>query len=90
MHEQSLILNLINRIDQLAAEEHRLPVGAVIQIGALAHISAEHFRDHFVRETEGTPLQNLDLKIELLDDIYHPRAQDIVLKSLRFAVSDDT
>jgi len=89
VHEHSLMQNLLTRIHQLAAAENRVPIAVTIQLGALAHISASHFREHFEQETTGTTLQGTRLEIQELADIYHPQAQDIVLKSLTFETADD-
>lgn len=89
MHEHSLIKNLLHTMAELATQENGAIVGATIQLGALSHISAEHFREHFVHETAGTGLEGINLNIIALDDIHHPLAQDIVLQSLEFAVADE-
>lgn len=88
MHEQSLITSLLRKIHELSAEENKIPVAATIQLGALAHISASHLREHFELETAGTPLWKLQLHIEEITDIHCPNAQDIVLASLEFEDGD--
>lgn len=88
MHEQSLIKNLLGKIYQLSALERKTPLAATIQLGALCHLSAEHFREHFVRETSGTRLAGMRLRIQEMRDIDSPCAQDVVLASLEFADSD--
>lgn len=85
MHEQSLIRNLVEKIHRLAATERGTLVAAKLRLGALAHISADHLREHFERETSGTALAGLQLKIEEQPDINHAEAQDIILDSLEFA-----
>ncbi|MFV8782648.1 hydrogenase/urease maturation nickel metallochaperone HypA [Microbulbifer sp. SA54] len=88
MHEQSLIKNLVEKIQRLAAQERGKLVSAKLRLGALAHISAEHLREHFEHETSGTALEGIKLKIEELPDINHAQAQDIVLDSLEFEGDD--
>ncbi|QFT54873.1 hydrogenase/urease maturation nickel metallochaperone HypA [Microbulbifer sp. THAF38] len=88
MHEQSLISNLIEKIQQLADNEGARVVGAKLRLGALAHISAAHLREHFEQATFGTPLEGLQLDIEEHTDIHHAEAQDIILENLQFEVSD--
>lgn len=90
MHEQSLIKNLVETIHRLASHESGKLVAARLRLGALAHISAEHLREHFERETAGTPLEGLRLQIEELSDIYHVEAQEIILDSLEFDGSDES
>ncbi|MBN8431614.1 hydrogenase maturation nickel metallochaperone HypA [Microbulbifer salipaludis] len=89
MHEQSLIRNLVDKIQGLAAEENATVLAAKLRLGALAHISADHLRDHFTQETQGTALQGLRLVIEEQSDIHHPEAQDIILESLEFRANDE-
>ena len=85
MHEHSLIRNLLGKIDELAEQQKGRKIVAInVQLGALAHISADHFREHFEHETAGTHLADIQLNVEELADINHPRAQDIVLESIEF------
>ena len=89
MHEQSLINNLLDKINRVArAEEGRL-ISAKLRLGALAHISPEHLREHFQQATAGTQLEGLQLYIEEQPDIHHAEAQDIILDSLEFEQSDE-
>ena len=71
-----------------AAEDGRL-IAAKLRLGALAHISAAHLREHFEQATSGTSLQGLRLHIEEQPDIHHPEAQDIILDSLEFEYPDE-
>lgn len=80
MHEMSLLRDLLRKIETLAAEQDARRVVAVgVRIGALAHISAEHFREHFIDGTRGTVAENARLDIEMNDNTADPQAQDIVL-----------
>ncbi|MFI2809926.1 MULTISPECIES: hydrogenase/urease maturation nickel metallochaperone HypA [Microbulbifer] len=88
MHEQSLIKDLVGKIRLLAGRERGRLVAARLRLGALAHISADHLREHFERETAGTPLEGLRLYIDELSDIHHSEAQQIVLDSLEFEGTD--
>jgi hydrogenase nickel incorporation protein HypA/HybF len=89
VHEHSLINNLLDKIQHLAATEDGRLIAAKLRLGALAHISAEHLREHFERATAGTKLAGLSLVIEEQSDIHHPEAQDIILDSLEFDQSDE-
>jgi len=84
VHEQSLIKNLVATIHELASREPGNVVAAKLRLGALAHISADHLREHFEQETSGTPLEGLRLQIEEVADIHHVEAQEIILESLEF------
>ncbi|QIL89206.1 hydrogenase/urease maturation nickel metallochaperone HypA [Microbulbifer harenosus] len=90
MHEHSLINNLLDKIHRLAVGEGGRLVAVRLRLGALAHISADHLREHFEQATIGTSLHGLRLHIEEQPDIHHPEAQDIVLDSLEFEQPDES
>lgn len=86
MHEISLMKDLLNKIDEIAKENNADTVTQVhVQLGPLAHISADHFAEHFKEFTVNTVAQDAKLTITELDDINHPQAQDITLISLDVA-----
>jgi len=83
MHEASLVADLMHKIEEVAAAEgHGRVVRVDVWLGALSHISAEHFAEHFARAAAGTPAQGADLRVSVSDDPGHPNAQDILLYSL--------
>lgn len=83
MHEAHLMTDLLHRIERAAREEGGARVvGVEVWLGALCHISAGHFREHFERETAGTVAEGAQLALEVSDDPHHPEAQDIVLRSV--------
>ncbi|AWF81382.1 hydrogenase nickel incorporation protein HypA [Microbulbifer sp. A4B17] len=88
MHEMNLIKNLIDKIHELASDEPGKPIGVRLRLGALAHISAKHLREHFDREVLGTSLEGIKLEIDELKDINHREAQDVILESLKFEETD--
>lgn len=80
MHEMSLIRDLLRKINTIAAEqEARRVVGVGVRIGALAHISADHFREHFVDGVRGSIAEGARLDVEMNEDQADPQAQSIVL-----------
>ncbi len=86
MHEFSLIANLLQKIDELAIKEQAQRVVSVrVKLGALAHISADHFRGHFVDGTKGTKAEGARLDVEVSQDTEDPNAQDILLDSIEVA-----
>ncbi|QPJ61591.1 MAG: hydrogenase maturation nickel metallochaperone HypA [Candidatus Nitronauta litoralis] len=86
MHEQSLMKDLMEKITSVSANEQNKPVDAVtVRLGALSHISADHFREHFAEASRGTIAENANLKIIVLDDINDPLAQEIILESIEIA-----
>ncbi len=86
MHEHSLITNLLSRIDAIARQQNAARVvGVSVWIGALAHISAGHFREHFEDGSRGSLAEGARLDIDMSDDADHPQAQDILLRSIEVA-----
>ena len=87
MHEASLLNSLMNKITGIAAEQKAVRVTRVsVWLGALSHISAGHFREHFVEAARGTIADGADLKVSVDDDIRHANALDILLKDLEVDV----
>ena len=83
MHEFSLINDLIRKIESIAREQGaRRVAGLKVKLGALSHVSAEHFREHFEAAARGTIAEGARLDIETLTDEYDPHAQDILLDSV--------
>ena len=83
MHEFSLINDLMRRINGIAQEQSsRRVVGVKVTFGALSHISADHFRHHFMAAAKGTIAEDARLEIETLRDKHDPQAQDILLESV--------
>lgn len=83
MHEMSLIHDLMRKIKTIASDQHATRVAGVkVRIGALAHISADHFREHFEEEGKGTIAEGARLEVEMLTDENDPQAQDIILDSV--------
>lgn len=83
MHEMSLMNNLLAKIEQIAKENNSNKVSKVcVTIGALAHISADHFREHFVEGASGTIAEGAELFVIMNEDINDPNAQDILLTSV--------
>lgn len=89
MHELSLLNDLLKKIRQIALEQQPATLRSVtVELGALAHISADHFREHFEQAVSGTELEAVGLDVECNDDIHSPTAQDILLKSVELVESN--
>ena len=83
MHEFSLMNDLMRKIQSIAVERGaRKVVGVKVRLGALSHISAHHFREHFLEAASGTVAEGAGLEIEESKDETDPRAQDILLESV--------
>jgi hydrogenase nickel incorporation protein HypA/HybF len=83
MHETALVRDIVRRIGDLARATgaHRV-TGARIWLGALSHLSAEHFREHFTIAARGTAAADATLAIEVSGDLDHPHAQHVRLESI--------
>lgn len=87
MHEAGLMRDLMAKILGVAAKEAGNKVSTVtVWLGALSHMTAEHFRDHYDQAAAGTIASDAALHIELSDDIQHPDAQHVILKSVGVSV----
>lgn len=83
MHEFSLIADLLNKIQTISAENNNGRILSVkVRLGALSHISPDHFREHFCQATENTSLEGARLEIDVLTDETDPQAQEILLDSV--------
>jgi len=83
MHEASLMNALMRRIDEIAAAESAERVSVVrVRLGALSHMSPEHFREHWEVSSRGSIARDAELEIEVSDDLGDPGAQDVTLLSL--------
>ena len=83
MHEASLMAGLMRQIDEVARRQNATQVVAVsVWLGALSHMSADHFAEHFALAAKGTVAEGARLDATVSDDLEHPHAQDLVLESI--------
>jgi len=83
MHETALVRDVVHRIDDLARSTgSRRVTGAKVWLGALSHLSAEHFREHFAIEARDTLAAGAVLEIEVSADPDDPHAQHVRLESV--------
>lgn len=86
MHEHSLMDNLMKKILALAEKEKASKVTKIsVKLGALSHMSPEHFKEHFDISSKGTIAENAVLETEVDSNVYDPEAQSILLKSIDVA-----
>jgi hydrogenase nickel incorporation protein HypA/HybF len=82
-HELTLLVGMMRRIDAVARDEGADRVVAIsVRLGALAHISPDHLREHFEAAARGTVAEGARVDVELNDDVDDPLAQEIVLLSV--------
>lgn len=83
MHELTLLADLMKKIDSVVREQQAERATKVtVRLGALAHISAGHFREHFDQSKVGTVAENAELEVITETDETDPNAQEILLDSL--------
>jgi len=83
MHEASLMVNLMRRIEEIAEVENaRKVTGVAVWLGALSHMSEPHFVEHFERAAAGTISESAELRITVSTDTGHAHATDILLESV--------
>jgi len=83
MHEKSLMDDLIKKITDLATKEKATKVTKVhVKLGALSHMSKEHFKEHFEIASKGTIAQGAEIEAEESQDIQDPNALSVILKNI--------
>ena len=86
MHEFSLMADLFRKIDGISRDNDNGRVVIVrVKLGALSHITPDHFAEHFDEFSKGTPAEGAKLEVTQLDDTKDPNAQDIMLDSVDLA-----
>lgn len=86
MHEFHLMKNLLRTVEAVAREhDARRVVSVQVWMGALSHITPDHFREHFEQDSVGTLVEGAHLMLEASEDLDDPRAQDILLKSVELS-----
>lgn len=87
MHEKSVMDALIHQIEKVAFEQKAKKVVKVtVQLGALCHMSKEHFLEHFEWASRKTIAQDAEVLVEELSDMHDSNASYVILK--RMDVSD--
>jgi hydrogenase nickel incorporation protein HypA/HybF len=83
MHEAALMKNLMARIDKVAQLENAKRVTHIsVWLGALSHMSAAHFAEHFEESAAGTLAEGAKIDATVSDDIHDPKAQELVLTGI--------
>jgi len=75
--------SLMRQIETVASAEGAERVVSVsVWLGALSHMSEQHFADHFEQASKGTIAEGARLRITLSQDIQDTHAQLIRLESV--------
>ncbi len=85
MHEDSMMADLLKKIEAVARDNGGRVVSIRVKLGALSHITRELFEEHFLIRTRGTPVEGARLKVEQMTDTANPNAQEILLESIELA-----
>jgi hydrogenase nickel incorporation protein HypA/HybF len=82
--------DLMRRIAR-AVEAHggERVVTVSVWLGALSHMTPDHFREHFEESSAGTLAEGAKLEIETSDDIHDPAATDLLLKGVEVEVAEE-
>jgi len=83
MHEFSLINDLLSKIDTIARAQGATRVKTInVRLGALAHLSPQHFREHFQEAARGGICEHAELVVLASTDVQSPDAQSVYLEGL--------
>lgn len=83
MHERSLMQDVMRRIEDVAVAEGAARVTRVdVRLGALSHLTPEHFREHFDDAARGTIAEGAAVHALSDDDPFAAGAADVVLESV--------
>ena len=83
MHEAGLMKDLMRHILETAHQHRAARVAKVsVWLGALSHMSPQHFTEHFNAVAAGTIAEGAELAATLSDDEHHPDAQGVLLQSI--------
>ena len=79
--------DLMRKIDEAArAQQARRITGVSVWLGALSHMSADHFREHFAQAAAGTLADGARLDVTVSNDIGDRHAADVRLQSVQVEV----
>ena len=83
MHEATLLKDIMAKLERIADEEEVTRITAVhLRLGALAHISPDHLREHFEEASRGTRAEGARVEVDEGTEIDEPHAQDILLTAV--------
>jgi len=89
VHERALMSDVMTKVEEVARAGNAIRVTRVgVRLGALSHLTPEHFQEHFVDVSRGTLAEGADVDAVVDDDVADPRASDVVLESVEVEVPD--
>ena len=79
----SLFKDIMNKIESISNDHQgKKIVKMKVVLGALSHLSAPHFREHFDSFSKNTAAEGADLEIIEDNDDQAPHAQSVILESV--------
>ena len=89
MHERALMKDVMRKIEEVALSGGATRVTRVsVRLGALSHLTPEHFQEHFEDASRGTIAEGAEIDAILDVDFADPRARDVVLESVEVEVPE--
>jgi hydrogenase nickel incorporation protein HypA/HybF len=83
MHDRALMADLLREIEELVQREGAIRASRIaVRLGALAHMTAEHFAGHFADASIGTAAEGATVDRHAETDTGAPGAQGIRLCSV--------
>jgi hydrogenase nickel incorporation protein HypA/HybF len=83
MHEHALMADIMREVLKTAAAENaRAVTGVSVWLGALSHMTPEHFAEHFEDAAAGTIAAGARIGATVSTDINHPRASGVVIEGV--------
>lgn len=83
MHERAVLNDLMNKINALSAQSGATRVLKIsVQLGALSHMSEDHFKEHFSDAALGSIAEYAEVEAFQSTDIHDPHANGIILKKI--------
>jgi hydrogenase nickel incorporation protein HypA/HybF len=83
MHERALMADVMRKIDEVAHTDGAKRVTRIdVRLGALSHFAPDHFYEHFIDASRGTLAAGASVNAVVDDDVFSPRARDVVLESV--------
>jgi hydrogenase nickel incorporation protein HypA/HybF len=74
--------DLVRKLVSVAEEEGSRIARVRVRLGALSHLTPDHFREHFDDAARGTPAEGAAVEAVLSDDPREPNAQGVLLESV--------
>jgi hydrogenase nickel incorporation protein HypA/HybF len=75
--------DLVRKVLAVAEAEQATSVSRIrVRLGALSHFTPEHFVEHWVDATRGTPAEGAEVEATMGEDLSGANADGVVLESV--------